>query len=217
MSSATAIVTVPPPDAPLRDRIREVATEVLIRNGYQGFRFRDVAAALDTTRTNVHYHFGGKESLCDEVVVAYVEETSRRFERIWTARGPLTDKILGTMESNRSRYLKYNPGADTARPWSLIARMRLERDQIGDKARNALANFSVDLERLITQGIEAAIGAGELRADAPVEDIALQLVAIINSADPITQDAGSFDRLETLYRGLARIVLHAYGLRQPAD
>jgi TetR/AcrR family transcriptional regulator, transcriptional repressor for nem operon len=49
-----------------------------------------------------------------------------------------------------------------------------------------------------------------------VEDIALQLVAIVNSADPITQDAGSFDRLETLYRGLTRIVLHAYGLEKPS-
>jgi TetR/AcrR family transcriptional regulator, transcriptional repressor for nem operon len=196
-------------DVPIRGRIREVATEMLIRNGYQGFRFRDIADALDTT--NVHYHFGHKEALCEEVIVAYVDETRERFEAVWSSAATFEDKVLAMMESNRERYLKYNPTGDTAHPWSLIARMRLEREVISDRAREVLADFSVALEQMVSRGIVTAIRKQELRPDAPVEDITLQLVAIVNSADPITQDAGSFGRLETLYRGLARIVLHAYG------
>lgn len=215
MNALRAALPAIPADAPIRDRIREVATEVLIRNGYHGFRFRDVADALETTRTNVHYHFGSKEALCEEVIVAYVEQTSERFEAIWNSSRSFEDKVLGMMESNRERYLKYNPKGNTARPWSLIARMRLEREVIGERARNVLSNFSVALERMVTQGIRVAIADQVLRRDAPVEDIVLQLVAIVNSADPITQDAGTFDRLETLYRGLVRIVLHAYGLNRP--
>jgi TetR/AcrR family transcriptional regulator, transcriptional repressor for nem operon len=203
-------------DLPIRGRIREVATEMLIRNGYQGFRFRDIADALQTTRTNVHYHFGHKETLCEEVIVAYVDETRERFEAVWSSAATFEDKVLAMMESNRERYLKYNPAGDTAHPWSLIARMRLEREVISDKARQVLADFSAALETMVSLGIRAAIRERELRPDAPVEDIALQLVAIVNSADPITQDAGSFDRLETLYRGLTRIVLHAYGLEKPS-
>ena len=45
----------------------------------------------------------------------------------------------------------------------------------------------------------------------PVEDIALQLVSIANSAGPITQDAGDFDRLEQLYEAFARIMTQAFG------
>lgn len=217
MSALRAALPAVVPDAPIRDRIREVATEVLIRNGYQGFRFRDVATALETTRTNVHYHFGSKEALCEDVIIAYVDETNAKFEAIWTSADTFERKVLGMMESNRERYLKYNPKGNTARPWSLIARMRLEREVIGEGARQSLANFSVVLERLVTQGIEAAIRDRELTSEAPIDDITLQLVAIVNSADPITQDAGSFGRLETLYRGLTRIVLHAYGLRNPAS
>jgi hypothetical protein len=41
--------------------------------------------------------------------------------------------------------------------------------------------------------------------------VALQFFSIANSASPITRDAGSFDRLEQLYLGLARIVTHAFG------
>jgi TetR/AcrR family transcriptional regulator, transcriptional repressor for nem operon len=205
-----------PAEGPMRDRIREIATDMLIRDGYQGFRFQDVANALNTTRTNLHYHFGNKETLCEEVIVDYVDRTYSRFESIWHAESTLEDKILGMLEYNRERYLKYNPDGNTAHPWSLIGRMRLERELVGPKAREALLQFSARLEQLVTQGIATAVRRKELRQDAPVEDIALQLVAIANSANPITQDAGSFERLEHLYRAFARIVSHAYGLKKPA-
>jgi TetR/AcrR family transcriptional repressor of nem operon len=199
----------------MRDRIKSVATEMLIRNGYQGFRFRDIANRLKTTRANIHYYFGNKKNLCDEVVVDYVEETIRRYQSIWmNPDSSLETKIFEMIESNRSRYNRYNPKGNTGKPWSLIARMRLEREIIGDKASKALLRFNAVLEKLVPIGVAVAIKKKEIRADAPVEDIALQLVAIANSADPITQDAGNFDRLEQLYRAFARIVGHAYGLRK---
>ena len=39
----------------------------------------------------------------------------------------------------------------------------------------------------------------------------VQLVSIANSAGPITQDAGSFERLERLYRAFLTTVMAAYG------
>lgn len=203
-----------PRDLPMRERIKQVATDLLIRDGYQGFRFQDVADALDTTRTNLHYHFGNKEALCEEVIVDYVDRTYDRFERIWTDEDTLEGRILGMMEYNRERYLQHNPKGNTAHPWSLIARMRLEHGLISPRAREALSEFSRRLESLVTAGIGRAIRNRELRPDAPAQDLALQLVAIANSANPITQDAGSFDRLEQLYRAFARTVSHAYGVKK---
>ena len=40
----------------MKEKIKTAATELLIRNGYQGFRFRDVADCLKTTRANIHYY-----------------------------------------------------------------------------------------------------------------------------------------------------------------
>jgi hypothetical protein len=99
----------------------------------------------------------------------------------------------------------------TANPWSLIGRMRLEREVIGPRARKSLADFGVVLDNLVKAGIDKAVAAGELTDDIPHDDIALQLVAIANSAGPITQDGGNFDRREQLYRSFSRIVHHAYG------
>ena len=45
----------------------------------------------------------------------------------------------------------------------------------------------------------------------PVQDVALQLVSIANSAGAITHDAGNFERLEQLYSSFARIITLAFG------
>jgi hypothetical protein len=48
----------------------------------------------------------------------------------------------------------------------------------------------------------------------PKEDVVLQLVAIANSAGPITQDGGNFDRLEQLYLSFSHIIEDAYGSKK---
>ena len=198
----------------MKQEIKQISAELLIRNGYQGFRFRDVADVLNTTRANIHYYYGNKLNLAEEVIVDYVEQTLANWEANWRSDKSFEDKIHGMMESNRQRYLCYNPTATTANPWSLIGRMRLEQDVIAPKAREALAQFGVTLENLVVAGIDQAVARGELSNDIPRGDIALQLVAIANSAGPITQDGGNFDRLEQLYRSFSRIVHHAYGPRR---
>ncbi|KAF0228296.1 MAG: TetR family transcriptional [Beijerinckiaceae bacterium] len=198
----------------MKGEIKTVSTQLLIRNGYQGFRFRDIADLLKTTRANIHYYYGNKLNLAEEVIVDYVDETLENWRANWQSDATLESKIHGMMESNRQRYLRYNPTGATGNPWSLIGRMRLERDVIGPKARQALADFGVALENLVITGIDQAVAKGELSDDIPRADIALQLVAIANSAGPITQDGGNFDRLEQLYRSFSRVVHHAYGLKR---
>lgn len=197
----------------MKDEIKSVSLELLLRHGFQGFRFRDVAELLNTTRANIHHHYGNKLNLCEEVIVDYVAETLANWETNWRSEKSFAEKIEGMMESNRQRYLRYNPTGKTANPWSLIGRMRLEGDVIGPRASAALADFGVRLDNLIKAGIDQAVATGELSKDIPRDDIALQLVAIANSAGPITQDGGNFDRLQQLYRSFNRIVHHAYGTR----
>jgi TetR/AcrR family transcriptional regulator, transcriptional repressor for nem operon len=197
----------------MRDSIKGVATELLIKHGYRGLRFGDIAARLGTTRANIHYHFGTKQRLVEEVVDDYLRETLARFRAIWTAEGDsFDDKIRATMAFNRERYRKFNRRADRGgKPWSLIARMRLERDLLSERTNAGLSNFGAELDSMITGAVELAKERGELAPEAPARDIALQVVAIANSAGSITQDVGGFEALEQLYLGFARIVAHAYG------
>jgi TetR/AcrR family transcriptional repressor of nem operon len=196
----------------MRDQIKDLALELLIKHGYRGVSFGDLADALKTTRANIHYHFGNKEGLVEQVLEEYVDVTSTQLHSIWTESDvSLFDKIDSTVEYSRKRYLKFNPRGHAGHPWSLISRMRQDSDALTPRGREALQRFGKNLFASIVFAIEDAKDRGEFDTSMPTDDIALQLVSIANSAGPITQDAGNFDRLEQLYLAFARIITHAYG------
>ena len=196
----------------MREQIKAVATELLITHGVRGLRFGDIADRLDITRANIHYHFGTKKNLVEEVIDEYVQAAIAGLGEVWSDPGlTYQEKALRTMEFNRGRYMNFNPGNRTGRSWSLISRMRLEADQLSDEARAKLRQFTLEIETYINDAVVRAQKNGELSPSAPVRDIAIQLIAIVDSAGSITQDGGSFDRLEHLYTAYLHIIDHAYG------
>jgi TetR/AcrR family transcriptional repressor of nem operon len=200
----------------MRARIKSLALDLLIQHGYRGVSFGAMAKKLRTTRANIHYHFGNKQKLVEEVLEDYVELTLIALKEIWTTPGlPLARKIETMVEYSRKRYVKYNPPGKKGRPWSLIARMRQDSEALTPKGRAALQRFGEELYTCIVLAIEDAKVRKEFAEWMPVEDVALQLVSIANSAGPITQDAGDFNRLEQLYAAFARIMNHAFGHSAP--
>ncbi|MGE0006231.1 MAG: TetR/AcrR family transcriptional regulator [Parvibaculaceae bacterium] len=196
----------------MRTQIKVLAEELLIRNGYRGMSFGIIAAKLKMTRANIHYHFGNKSSLVEEIIEDYVRTTLEGLRGIWAAADlSFTEKIALMTEHSRRRYLKYNPPGKKGRPWSLIARMRQDSECLTPNGRISLQRFGKDLNSYITVAIETAKAKGEFVDTMPTEDVALQLVSIANSAAPITQDAGDFERLEQLYAGFTRIISVAFG------
>ena len=51
----------------MRDKIKLAATDLITRRGYHAVTFREIAEAVKTTRANMHYHFGSKDQLIEEV------------------------------------------------------------------------------------------------------------------------------------------------------
>jgi AcrR family transcriptional regulator len=199
-------------NAPMRERIKVLARDLLIEFGYRGMSFGDLAARLETTRANIHYHFGHKPTLVEEVLIDYTRDTLAATAAIFDDPAlTLREKVERTVEFSRSRYRRYNAPGKEGRPWSLIARMRQDSGFLTPAGHAALQDFSRDLHACMLRAVTAARDAGEYAQGTPVKDIALQLFGIANSASPITQDAGSYDRLEQFYLGLLRIIDHAYG------
>ena len=199
----------------MRDRIKSLALDLLIQHGYRGVSFGDLADVLKTTRANIHYHFGNKRALVEEVLEDYIKETLAGMRgALEGSDRSLLEKIEAVVDISRKRHAHYNPPGKQGRPWSLIARMRQDSDALSPKGRAALKRFARDLEKTITQAIADAKRRGEFVKSMPVDDVALQLVGIANSAGPITQDAGNFDRLEQLYMAYGQIIQHAYGRRK---
>ncbi|WP_447778134.1 TetR/AcrR family transcriptional regulator [Variovorax boronicumulans] len=195
----------------MRDRIKQLAQELLVKYGVRGCTFSDIAKVLSITRANVHYHFGSKSALIDEAVASYISMTTDRFRSVWVNESKLLEeKVHATIAINRSRYDYFN-STTSGQSWSLITRMRGEEDALSAKSVAVVHQFTVDLYSSIMAGMEQAVRRGELSAEAPLPDVVTQLVNIINCAGLTTMDTRSFERLEAIYRGFLRMLLAAYG------
>src|SRR6218665_1246904 len=193
-----------------KERILQVAQRLLVQHGYGGLRFADIADDLGITRASIHYHFGSKQALVELIVSSYLEDTLRRFEKIWTDPGlSYAQKVHGTAAYNYWRFKQYNDKPGGTRPWNFIDRLRGDANLINsDSARSALL---VSLNAYVHGAIRLAQSRQELLDSAPVEDIAVQITSIIDCAGSITLQRGGYPVLESLYRAHLRTVIAAYG------
>ena len=202
----------------MRKKIKNLATRLLIQRGYQGFSFGDIAERLGTTRANIHYHFGNKSRLVEEVIEDYASQTLAKLQRIWLDEATsLASKIDQTSEFNKRTYARYNRGARGGKSWSLITRMRWDRDFLTPKSERTLKDFSDQLHCSVLTAVKKAQQDGEIVRGAPLEDISLLVASIISSAGFTTQDAASFQRLEQLYATVSHIIESAYGVKDKKD
>lgn len=200
--------------ASLREKARAAATDLLVIRGVKGFSFNLLADAVGTTSANLHYHFGTKMALVENVLDTYATDTATRFRAVWLDDGAdFAARVRGTFRFNKARFETYNGRRAYGRPWSLIARMRTDQEALSPAAVEHLRRFSRALEADVRAGVENCVARGDLRDDTPVRDVVLQLTSIVNSAGPITQDTGGIDNLEALYEAFLATVIAAYGPR----
>lgn len=202
----------------MRQSIKDVATRLLTANGFNGTSFRDIAQELEITTTNIHYHFGNKHGLVDEVIRDYVAGAEMRHREIWLdPNRTLASKLRRLVEYNLERYQKFNAQRAGGNEWSLIGRMRLENSVLSENARATLWGFSTNLHEFIRQAVDDACRRGELREDAPRQDLAFLILNIVNSSSVFTHGLGGFDRLELFFDAFSRVMLSAYAGAGDAD
>jgi AcrR family transcriptional regulator len=196
----------------MRDKIKATAADLIVKYGYRGVSFREIAEILSTTRANLHYHFGNKSGLVEEVLDDYARGTLERYANIWTnPESTLREKVAATVAFNRERYNKFNASGDKGNPWSLMIRLRSDRDALTPKMQSILQTTSHEFESLVRIAVSLAVHSGELVPDAPQQQIVIQLATIIHYAGSVTRDAGRFSRLSDLWEATLATIETAYG------
>lgn len=195
----------------MRERIKVVTEELLVKFGYRGFSFGQISEILGTTRANLHYHFGSKDGLVEEVLEDYADKTLDLYREIWTdTTTTLRQKVEATTQMNHQRYRRYNATGDNGAPWSLMIRLRNDTDALTPKMRAKLQQVTREFEMLVSVGVRAAVQSGELAADSPQEKLVIQLVNIILYAGSVTRDHGHFGRLSDLWEATLSTIERAY-------
>lgn len=200
----------------MRDRIKRVAEELLVKHGYPGLNFRLIAEVLKTTRANLHYHFGNKEGLVEEVLDDYANLVTSVFRDVLTdPKTTLLEKSRAITDYARQRYVHYNPDGDHGHPWSLLTRLRSDIETLNDATQNRLQLVGTEFEILVRTAVKSAVQSGELRSDTNQEAVVIQILTVMLYQGLVTRDSGTFDRLVALWDATIASIIGAYGHGAP--
>lgn len=192
---------------PTRSRIRQVAEELYVLRGHDGFSFGDIAAAIGVTRPNIHHHFSNKQRLMQELVEGFVTDAEARIAQHWTRPGlTLAQRFASQRDDLRRFYDRFNPQPGDRHVWSPLSRLRLDLPVLGDLAARALERISRTYERSLHQAVTEAVAAGELAPDLAVADVVRVLRVTLLSCGPMTQDRGGFDEVDQVLAALGRMI-----------
>jgi len=197
---------------PMRERILRAAEDLYVLRGHDGFSFGDVAAAVGTTRANIHHHFGNKRRLMAELLDRFAADAGDRIRENWAKPGwSFARRMQAQCEDLRRFYQRFNPEPGQRNVWSPVARVRLDSPGLGELADPVLHRVNEAYDQALRAALHEAMAAGELRADTAVDDLVRMLRITFLSCGPATQDSGSFDEVERLLQGMSKLVRTAWG------
>lgn len=197
----------------MRDQIKKAARDLFIQRGISDVSYGDIAEVVNTTRANLHYHFGTKTALVDEVFRETFESVEAQFRDIWTRPGLTLDERIQLIEQDCSdRFYQFNTDIKGHNPWSLSSRARFENHLLSEETRLGISRMSRHFEDYVAHGVKLAIGNGELRSDAPVRDIVLMIASLWYCGSPLTQYSG-LKKLLQHYAAVRHTIAAAYGTK----
>lgn len=199
------------PNMPMRQQILRVAEDLYVLRGYDGFSFAHIAEAVQTTRANIHHHFGDKLQLMAELIEKFATSAETRITDNWTcAERRFAERLQAQLDDLRQFYNRFNHTPGERNVWSPLSRLRLDLPVLGELATQALQRVDQAYDRNLRQALADAIAQGELKAETPVDDVARVLRVTLLSCAPMTQDSGSFAEIEKLFAAMQRLILAAW-------
>ena len=200
------------------EKIEAVATELFIRDGYNGVSYLGIGKELGITHSNIHYYYRTKVALAEAVLKRVSKETLRVTGDIWTdADLSLFEKFVRIRNSTFESYLQFNPDGKGGRPWGLLSRFSMEADALTPEMRRLIRATLRKMEENMMLAVEMAISSGELQKGTPVEGVTLQISSMMYMTGQLTRHASGFSRLDNLFKWTISLLLKAYGNPKAAE
>ena len=195
------------------EKIEKVATELFIRDGYNGVSYLAIGKELGITHSNIHYYYRTKGALAEAVLKRVSKETLRVTGEIWTDTSiSLFEKFVQIRNSTFESYLHFNPDGKGGRPWGLLSRFSMEADALTPEMRRLIRSTLRKMEENMMVAVEMAITSGELQKGTPVEGVTLQISSMMYTTGQLTRHASGFSRLDDLFKWTISLLLKAYGI-----
>ncbi|VWC80707.1 TetR/AcrR family transcriptional regulator [Burkholderia contaminans] len=157
-------------------RILEAGRQLIMRRGYSGFSYADIADAIDIRKASIHHHFPTKADLA----VAVLQQSQANFD----ADMSLLDASGADALVQMRAYIGYWERciADDSAPFCVAGMLGAELPALPDDVARAVRAHFDDLAAWLVRVLEAGGKDGVVQPDVSVQTEAATFVSLVYGA-----------------------------------
>jgi len=152
-----------------KKQILDIAEDLLLDRGYNGFSYRDISDSLNIKNASIHYHFPKKTDLG----VAIIQRATNRFDRWKNAMDSRDIAFPEKLSGFCGLFKKFVDEKQVCLGGALETDFKTLPEEMQKETRNFVINTFRWLEKLLGQGRKK----GELQFPGTASDQALLIVA----------------------------------------
>ncbi|MBN3770252.1 MULTISPECIES: TetR/AcrR family transcriptional regulator [Burkholderia] len=157
-------------------RILEAGRQLIMRRGYSGFSYADIADAIDIRKASIHHHFPTKADLA----VAVLQQSQANFDADMSLLESSGADALVQMRA----YIGYWERciADDSAPFCVAGMLGAELPALPDEVARAVKAHFDDLSAWLVRVLEAGVQDGVVQPGVSVQTEAATFVSLVYGA-----------------------------------
>jgi uncharacterized protein (TIGR00369 family) len=154
-----------------RDRIFQVAAQIIAKKGFANASMRDIASASDLSVSSIYQYIESKDDLLAQIFESYLEEIKQGVAEASGACGSAADRLRAAIDANLERFDRFR---------SLINLMNREAKALNAKTRRRVVEHMDSYIQIFRNIVSSGIKDGEFRKADPelVANLILMLCEI---------------------------------------
>ncbi|MDN7905552.1 TetR/AcrR family transcriptional regulator [Burkholderia diffusa] len=158
------------------NRIIEAGRQLIMRRGYSGFSYADIADAIDIRKASIHHHFPTKNDL----VIAVVNEWQAAFDSDMAALQASGADALAQLRAYIGHWERCI--ADDSAPFCVAGMLGAERPSLPEEIVEVVKAFFDNLTAWLEGVLESGAKNNLIKLDYPVQTEAAMLVSVVYGA-----------------------------------
>jgi len=157
-------------------RIIAAGRQLIMRRGYSGFSYADIAEAIDIKKASIHHHFPAKTDL----VIAVLNEWRNAFDADVASHEASGANAVAQLRAYIGHWERCI--ADDTAPFCVAGMLGAELPSLPEEVAQVVKTFFDNLTSWIEQVLESGVKSDLIKLDSSVRTEAATLVSLVYGA-----------------------------------
>jgi TetR/AcrR family transcriptional repressor of nem operon len=180
-----------------RERILDIAQELMTTSGFNAFSYRDISAVLGLRNASIHYHFPTKEDLGVATITRHHRELRESNELLLSAPLDPREKLERAFQVARGI-------TGRARHICLLGIVQAEYESYPESMQACVRELGRYHRRVVCQILDEGLAKGCFRFEGEVEEQATLIITAVQGSLQLARALSAPDILERTLRALWR-------------